>query len=105
MLRNISETYTHSMRHGPIAYMSFRPNPLCGGQYLLTFTRFEDEAKAVEKVRNSRALNECASETEVSDRASDEANFSYQSHGPVNFNPGIATVFNSHNGAPVFWIF
>ena len=58
----------------------------------------------MEKVGNSRALDEHASETEVSDYASDEADFSYQSHRPVNFNPGIAAVFNLHNGAPVLWI-
>ena len=71
---------------------------------MLAFTRFEDEAKTVDKIRKSRALDERAGETEVSDRASDEANFSYQSHRPVNFNPGIAAVFNLHNGAPVLWM-
>lgn len=104
MLGDIGETYTHSMKHGPIVSMSLRPNPLCGSKYLLAFTWFEDEAKAVEKVRNSRALDERACETEVSDRASDEANFSYQSHRPVNFNPWITTVFNRHNSAPALWI-
>lgn len=72
---------------------------------MLPFTRFEEEAKAVDKVRNSRALDERASETEVSDSASDKGNFSSQGHRPVNLNPGITTVFNRHNGAPVLWIF
>ena len=59
----------------------------------------------MDKVRDCGALNERASEAEVSDRASDEASFSYQGHRPANFNPGISTVFNRHNGAPFFWIF
>jgi hypothetical protein len=105
MFRNIGETHTHSMKDGSIAFMNLRPNPLCGSEYLLPFTWLEDEAKAVGKVRNNRALDKRSSETEVSDCSSDKANFSYQSHRPVNFNPGIATVLNSHNGAPVFWIF
>ncbi len=77
MLGNIGETHTHSMKDGSIAFMSLRPNPLCGSEYLLPFTWFEDEAKTVEKVRNSRALDEHAGEAEISDRACDEANFSY----------------------------
>ena len=71
---------------------------------MLAFIRLEDEAKTVDKIRNSSALDEHAGETEVSDHASDEANFSYQSHRPVNLNPGIAAVFNLHNGAPVLRI-
>ena len=59
----------------------------------------------MEEVRNNGTLDERAGEAEVSARASDEANFSYQSHRPANFHPGIATLFNSHNGAPVSWTF
>ena len=104
MFRNIGETYTHNVKRGPIIYTGFRPNSLCGSKDLLPFARFEDEAKAVEKVRNNWALDERAGEAEVSARACDEANFSYQSDRPVNFDPGITTVFNRHNGAPVLWI-
>ena len=63
MLRDIGKTYTHNMKNGPIAYLRPSPNPLNGGQYLLLLTRSEDEAKAVEKIRNSRALDERAGET------------------------------------------
>jgi hypothetical protein len=105
MLGNIGETYTHGMKHGPIPSMSLRPNPLCGSEYSFTFTWFQDEAKTVEKVRNSRALDEHASEAEVLDRACDEANFSYEGHRPVNFNPWITAVVDSHNGAPVLPVY
>ncbi len=96
MLRDICEAYSHCMYQALAVNRSTRPNPLCGRYQELAFSGAEEEAKVIEKLGHFRAEDESSNEAEVLGSSDHKAVRSYHSYRPVNFNPGIATFFNSH---------